>query len=121
MRFRRREPLLSVLLDTGLNLIDSLRERMPDNIDEVRGRVRDTYDTASTRVSRAADALRGEEESQLLGKGVALLVGVGLGVGIGLLMAPASGEATRAYVADKVSEFTGRVQEATEQGMPEDE
>jgi hypothetical protein len=39
-----------VLLSTGLHLIDSLRDRLPDNVDDIKGRVRDTYDTASYRV-----------------------------------------------------------------------
>ncbi len=74
MRFKKREPLFSVL-DTGLYLLDSLRERRPDNVDDIKDRVRDTYDTASDRVSRATDALRGEEDSHLLGKVGALLIG----------------------------------------------
>jgi hypothetical protein len=94
MRFRKREPLFTVLLDTGLHLLDSLRERLPDNVDDIKDRVRDTYGTASDRVRRATDALRGEEDSQILGKAVALLIGVGIGVGIGMLIAPASGEET---------------------------
>ena len=47
MRFKKREPLFSVLLDTGINLLDSLRERLPDNVDDIKDRVRDTYDTAT--------------------------------------------------------------------------
>ena len=39
MRFRRREPLFSVLLDTGLHLLDSVRGRLPDAMDDVKGRV----------------------------------------------------------------------------------
>ena len=38
-------------------------------------------------------------------KPVALAIGVGIGVGIGLLIAPASGEQTRADIADKVTDF----------------
>src|ERR1700726_753579 len=94
MRFRKQEPLLSVLLGTGLHLLGSLRERLPDDVHDLKERVRDTYDTASQRVGRATDALRGEEDSQLLRKGIALLIGVGIGVGIGVLIAPASGEET---------------------------
>jgi hypothetical protein len=60
MRFKKREPLFSILLDTGLSLFDSLRERLPDNADDIKDRVKDTYDTAFDRVSRATDALRGE-------------------------------------------------------------
>jgi hypothetical protein len=50
---------------------------------------------------------------QVIGKVGALLIGVGIGVGIGLLIAPASGEETRADLADKVSDFNGKVRECT--------
>lgn len=113
MRHRRREPLLNVLLSTGLHLIGSLRERMPDNVDDIKNRVRDTYDTASYRVSRATDALRGNEESHMAGKVGALLIGVGIGVGVGLLIAPTTGEETRADIANKVTDFGDKVREAT--------
>jgi len=113
MRLRKREPLFSVLLDTGLHLIDSLRERLPDNVDDIKDRVRDTYDTASDRVSRATDALRGEEDSHIFGTIGVLLIGVGIGVGVGLLIAPATGEETRADIADKVSDFGDKVRERT--------
>jgi hypothetical protein len=96
MAANQRELLarLSVLLGAGLHLLGSLRERLPDDVDDLKERVRDTYDTASQRVGRATGALRGEEDAQLLGKGIALLIGVGIGVGIGVLIAPASGEET---------------------------
>ena len=113
LRFRRREPLFSILLDTGLAMLDSLRDRLPDNVDDIKDRVRDTYGTASQRVSRATDVLRGEEDSQILGKAIALAIGVGIGVGIGLLIAPASGDETRADIADKVSDFSDQVRERT--------
>ena len=111
MRFKKRELLLSVLVGTGLHLLNSLRERLPDNMDDIKGRVRETYDTASERVVGATDALRGKEDSQILGKVGALLVGVGIGVGIGVLIAPASGEKTRADISDKVSDVSDKVRE----------
>jgi hypothetical protein len=37
MRFRKPEPLSSVLLDTGVRLLGSLRDRLPDNIDDIKG------------------------------------------------------------------------------------
>jgi hypothetical protein len=113
MRFRRQEPLLNVLLSTGLHLIDSLRDRLPDDVDDIKNRVKETYNTASNRVGRATDALRGEEDSHILGKVGALVIGVGIGIGIGLLIAPTSGEETRADIADKVSDFGDRVRERT--------
>jgi hypothetical protein len=117
MRFRR-EPLFSILLDAGLNLLDSLRDRLPGNVDDLKERIGNTYDTASDRVSRATAALRGEEDSQVLGKGIALLIGVGIGVGIGVLIAPASGEETRDHIANKVSEVSDKVRERV--GNPQD-
>ena len=113
MRFRKRKSLFSVLLDTGLHLLDSLRHRLPDNMDDIKGKVRDTYSIASDRVSRATDALRGEDESHIFGKAVALAIGLGIGIGIGVLIAPARGEETRADIADKVSDFGDKVRERT--------
>ena len=118
MRFRKRESLFRILLDTGLQLVDSLRDRSPDKMDNFKGRVRDTYGTASDRVSRATHALRGEEESHLFGKAVALAIGVGIGIGIGVLIAPASGEETRADIADKVSDFGDTVNEPSGKKPP---
>jgi YtxH-like protein len=118
MRLKKQKPLLSILLGAGLYyLFDSLREHLPDNVDDIKGKVRDTYDTASERVSRASDALRGREDSQILGKVGALVIGVGIGVGIGLLIAPASGEPTRANINDKVSEFSDKVRESAKKSQ----
>jgi hypothetical protein len=113
MRFKKKELLFGVLLGTGLHLLDSLRERLPHNVDSIKDRVRDTYGTASKRVRRATDALRGEEDSHILGNVGVLVIGVGIGVGIGLLIAPASGEETRADITDKVSDFGDKVRERT--------
>ena len=119
MRFKKRESILSALLGTGLYLLENLRERLPDNLDDVKGRARETYETASDRLGRAADTLRGKEDSQIVGKVSALLIGVGIGVGVGLLIAPASGEETRADIADKVSDFGERVRERTTGKKPQ--
>ena len=113
MKFKKKELLLGVLLGAGLNLLNFLRDQLPDNLDDIKTRVRDTYGTASDRVSRASDVLRGEEDSHMLGKVGALLIGVGVGVGVGLLIAPARGEKTRADIAEKVSDFGDKVQEHT--------
>jgi hypothetical protein len=108
MKFKKRA-VLGVLLSTGLYLLDNLRERMPDNIDDIKGKARETYETASDRLGRATDVLRGKEDSQMLEKVGALLIGVGIGVGVGLLIAPSSGEETRADIVDKVSAFGEKV------------
>ena len=111
MKFKKKELLLGVLLGAGLNLLNSLRDQLPDNLDDIKSRVRDTYGTASDRVSRASDVLRGEEDSHILGKVGALLIGVGVGVGVGLLIAPARGKEIRADIAEKVSDLGDKVRE----------
>jgi hypothetical protein len=111
MKFKKRDSVLGALLSTGLYLLDNLRERLPDDMDDIKSRVRETYETASDRLGRATDALGGKEDSQMLGKVGALLIGVGIGVGVGLLIAPASGEETRAEIANKVSTFGEKVRD----------
>jgi hypothetical protein len=111
MKFKKKELLLGILLGAGVNLLNSLRAQLPDDLDDIKTRVRDTYGTASDRVSRASDVLRGEEDSHMLGKAGALLIGVGVGVGVGLLIAPARGEEIRADIAEKVLDFGDKVRE----------
>ena len=65
--------------------------------------MREKYETASDRLGRATDVLRGEDSS-VLSTLVVGLIGVGIGVGVGMLLAPASGEETRNSIADKVRE-----------------
>ena len=110
MKFKKRE-VLGVLLSTGLYLLNNLRERLPDNMDDIKGKARETYETASDRLGRATNALRGKEDSQIFANIGALLTGVGIGVGVGLLIAPARGEKTRADIAKKVSGFGEKVRD----------
>jgi len=110
MKFKKRE-VLGVLLSTGLYLLDNLRERLPDKVENIKGKARETYETASDRLGRATDALRGKEDSQVLSNIGALLIGVGVGVGVGLLIAPARGDVTRADIAKKVSDFGEKVRD----------
>jgi hypothetical protein len=119
MRFKKRESLLSALFGTGLYLLENLRERLPDNMDDTKGRAKETHETASDRLGHAADALRGKEDSDIFGKISALLIGVGIGLGVGLLIAPASGDQMRADIADKVSDFGERVREGTTGKKPQ--
>jgi hypothetical protein len=108
-----------VAIGTGLYLLDHsdkakrmVRSRVNDQVDDLRdrfddlrGRASDTYDVASARVSNAAKALRGEDESSGVWNVVRFAAGMGIGIGIGLLFAPANGEHTRAALADKAREF----------------
>jgi hypothetical protein len=91
-------------------LLDSLRDRLSEGIDDLTDRARDTYDEASRRASRATEVIRGEDHRGM-GTAAALLIGVGVGVGVGLLLAPASGEETRSSISNKVQEFGDRVRD----------
>ena len=36
MKFKKKELLLGVLLGAGVNLLNSLHERLPDNLDDIK-------------------------------------------------------------------------------------
>src|SRR5882672_8502038 len=110
MKSRKEKVLLNLLLGTGIYLLDSMRGRMAGTVEDLRSRAQDTYETATDRVSRAADVIRGNDGSNnVLGATGAALLGLGIGVGIGLLLAPASGEETRNNLAEKARTFRDRV------------
>jgi hypothetical protein len=108
MNPRSRNTLWNVLLGAGLYMLDPIRDRMASRMDDLSDRARDTYDTASERLGRASDAIRGND-SPMMSKAGAMLLGIGIGVGIGLLVAPASGEETRSNLSDKAQEFGDKV------------
>ncbi len=109
MRLRKKKILTNVLLGTGLYLLDSMRDHLSDGVEELRDRARDTYHTASDRVSRATDVIRGEGHSA--STATAALIGLGIGVGIGFLLAPASGEETRRNIAGKAGYYGDKVKD----------
>jgi YtxH-like protein len=111
MRLRKESILWNVMLGTGVYLLDSLRNRLVDGVDDLSDRARETYGEASRRVSRASGVIRGEEESHGVRTAIALLAGVGVGLGVGLLLAPASGEETRNTISNKVQDFGDRVRD----------
>jgi hypothetical protein len=110
MKLRKEKVLWNVLLGTSVYLLDSLRNRMSDGIDDLSDRARDTYSEASRRASRAVEVVRGEDHDGI-NSAAALLIGVGVGVGVGLLLAPASGRDTRNQISSKVQQFGGRVRD----------
>jgi len=113
MSLRKEKTILrNVLLGAGVYLLDSLRDRVADNVKDLsakaregygdlRDRASDVYSTASERVSRANEALLGEDHRHM-SNAMAALIGIGVGVGIGLLVAPASGEETRSKLAERM-------------------
>ncbi len=61
MKSRKEKVLFNLLLGTGIYLLDTMRNRMSGTVDDLRSRAQDTYETASDRVSRATDVIRGED------------------------------------------------------------
>jgi len=123
MKMRKEKILLDVLLGAGLYLLDSVRDRVSDNVEgwsdrahdrysDLRGRAKDAYSTASERLSRANDALRHDDHSLMRTTG-AVLLGVGVGVGIGMLVAPASGKETRDNLAEQMRDRFSEKKKAT--------
>jgi uncharacterized protein YjbJ (UPF0337 family) len=103
--------VLNLMLGAGTYLLDSLRARMAEPVDELRSKAQDTYETARDRFSRATDVVRGED-SHLLHTATAAVLGLGIGVGIGLLLAPGRRQETRSNIADKVRDIRDRVSSA---------
>lgn len=106
---------LKLLLGTTLYVLEQsdkstrrARNRAADNFDDLRDLAQDKYARASDRVSRASQALMGED-NRVLSNVLSLAAGIGIGIGIGLIVAPASGEETRGAIADKVQVFGDKV------------
>jgi hypothetical protein len=108
MKRDTRNSMLKALLGVGMYLLDPLRDRLADRIDDISDRAKDIYETGTDRVSDLSDRLRGNRSSGW-DNAVWMLVGVGVGVGVGMLLAPASGEETRRDLADKVQEVGDKV------------
>lgn len=106
----RKNTLLDVLMGAGLFLLDPVRDRLADSIENLTGRAQDTYETASDRLGRATSAIRGEDHSGMSAT-AAMLIGLGIGVGVGMLLAPASGEETRSNLAGKVHDLGDRMRD----------
>jgi len=99
--------LLKLLLGSGAYLLYSMRHQLGD-IEDLRDKAKETYETASRRISRASDALRGQDE-RALSTAAALLMGVGVGVGAGMLVAPSSAQEIRADISEEARDFGEKV------------
>lgn len=111
MKIRNRKALLSLLMGTGLYLLDPLRNRFADRLDDLSDRAQDTYDTATDRLSRASRVMRGTDRRGL-STTAAVLLGIGVGIGVTLLFSPAGGE-TRSHLAGKIRDFGDQVSHAS--------
>lgn len=109
MRRDTKNQLLKVLLGTGLYLLDPVRDRIADKVNDISDRAKDTYDDAVDRVSDISDSIRGRFEPPSRLKWV--LIGVGVGVGVGMLLAPVSGSEARESLSDRVHDIGGRMRD----------
>ena len=100
---------VGVGVGAGAYLLYSMRHRLGD-IEDLRDRARESYETASRRIGRASDAFRGKDHA-VVRTATASLMGVGVGVGIGMLLAPASGQKTRADISEKVKDVREKVRD----------
>jgi hypothetical protein len=110
MKLRKEKVLWNMLLGTGVYLLNSLRGRLNEGIDDLSDRSRDTYGEASRRAGRALEVVRGKDHSGI-NSAAALLIGMGVGVGVGMLLAPASGRETRTQISNRVQKFGGGVRD----------
>lgn len=106
---------LKLLLGTSLYLLEqtdgatkNVRDRAADHISDLREAAQEKYESASNRVARASRVIRGDDH-YVLGNILRFVAGVGVGIGVGLILAPASGEATRSVIAGRVHEMGDKV------------
>src|SRR5438105_13239537 len=104
----RNKSLFNALLGAGLYLLDPVRDRLAESIEDFPDRAQDTYETAAQRMDRAYRVIRGDH-SRFMSTATALLIGVEIGVSVGLLFATAAGEETRSNLADNVQDVGDKV------------
>jgi hypothetical protein len=110
MRRDTRSNLLRLLLGAGLYVLDPLRDRLSDRLDDIGERAQGAYEGAADRISSMTDRIRGRQSDHWANVAW-LLVGAGVGVGLGMLFAPASGEETRSNLSEKVQKAGDKVRE----------
>jgi gas vesicle protein len=97
------------LLLTDAKLWADVNDQLTDQASDVRNKVRDTYDEATSRLQDASDALQGR--NHWIAPTAAFVGGIALGAGLGMLFAPTSGEEARAALYDRASDLRGKVRD----------
>jgi hypothetical protein len=104
--------LNNVLLGASLYVLDSVGQRLAENIRKIGRKVRDSdvdlpastsdvHSEVSERFEGDNRTILGNSRHFLETVGAAI-IGVGVGVGIGVILAPASGEETRRNIEERV-------------------
>jgi hypothetical protein len=108
--------LSNVLLGAGLYILDSLRERLAENVRDLGEKTRNSHVDLPTRGTdvhseglelheHANKMIIGNNNRYFLDTANAAIIGVGVGFGIGMIFAPASGEETRRNIGELVRDL----------------
>jgi len=95
------------LIATDTKIWSALNEQLRRSADDINTVVRRKFGETTDRLNEAHVELR--THSDWLARVTSLLAGVGIGVGVGMMLAPASGEETRAALRDKVTDVKNNV------------
>lgn len=95
------------LLATDPKFWSEVNEDLSERVENVGDAVREKYDTAADRLHDAHHALRGDNNS--IAPALSFLGGIAAGVGLGILLAPSSGEETRATLREKAVNLKDKV------------
>ncbi len=97
------------LMDLSEQASANVRERVSDQLDDVKAEARRTYAAAADRVGETARALRGE--NHVVRNSLVFAGGVGAGLALGVMFAPARGEETRQAIAQRFGDLGSRVRD----------
>lgn len=89
------------LLATDGRVWAAMNDRLREQADDVRAVIRRKYEESADQLASTRAASRPTRD--WLARATNLLAGAGIGVGLGILLAPASGQETRAALRDKAA------------------
>jgi hypothetical protein len=84
--------LNTVLLGASLHVLDSVRQRLAENVGRLGEKARE----------HSVDPRTSSSDTHHLDTAGVAIIGIAVGVGIGLILAAASGEETRRNIEDRV-------------------
>ena len=102
------------LIATDAKIWSMMNEHLRRSADDVNTVFRRKFGETTDRLNDARVELR--THGDWLARMTSLLAGVGIGVGVGMMLAPASGEETRAAIRDKVTDVKNNVGDFASRG-----
>jgi YtxH-like protein len=95
------------LLVTDAKLLAALNKRMHEHAADMGDMIRGDYNQMSERLSAPRIQFRGNTD--WFARVTGLLAGIGIGIGVGMLIAPSSGQETRANLRARVNDVKNSV------------